>query len=306
MKLEHFQQVIEISKTNSFSQAARNLYMSQPTLSHSIKQLETELGFSLFDRTPDGIVLTKFGRDFVHHATIIMKEYDILQDYCQKPDSLHRFSLRIASMDINRASLAFSQLVEQYSSIPVDFSFMQFISLENVIDRLTCNLADLGLIRTISPYLKSTATKLQNYQLEYHKLSSASICAIVGKANPLYGRNDPVALEELCKYPVIQYGDDTDNPSYSLAQALGITSLASGVIRGNSGDMLNTTIENTGGFGLISYTPNVFETLYEKRNLWILKISDISISVEYGWVKLRKLPLSELANEYLKLIQPLF
>ena len=65
MKLEQIEQVVEIAKQNSISQAASNLFISQPSLSLSIQHLENELGEAIFLRTNKGVRLTPFGKDFV-------------------------------------------------------------------------------------------------------------------------------------------------------------------------------------------------------------------------------------------------
>lgn len=305
MKIEHFRQAVEIARTNSFSQAARNLYISQPTLSHSIKQLETELGQTIFERFPNGIVVTDFGKTFIHHASIILKEYDILEEYCENPEIRHFLSLRIATLNINRVSEAFSKMIKKYTAVPIDFSLMQYISLEKIIERLVYNQADLGIIRIISPYLKSTLTKLQNNQLEYHRFSDSRVYAMIGKEHPLYGKQKTVKMEELSCYPIIVYGNDSDSPSYSLARAMGATEKATGIVRVNSEEILYSSIEKTEAYSLVAFKKEIFYRKYTDK-YELLEISDCPISVEYGWIKLKKVAVSELGAEFLNMVRDLF
>ena len=96
MKIEQIQQVLEIFKTGSFSQAARNLYLSQPNLSHSIKQLEIELGHILFERTTMGIIPTEFGKEFLSYAATLQRQYDDFLFYCTSFRPKKTLSLRFA------------------------------------------------------------------------------------------------------------------------------------------------------------------------------------------------------------------
>ena len=83
MKLQQLTEIIEIANTGSFSQAARNLYASQPSLSRSVKQLEEEVGFQIFERTSRGVIPTPRGKHLLDRARAISGECeDILAD-CQ-------------------------------------------------------------------------------------------------------------------------------------------------------------------------------------------------------------------------------
>lgn len=121
MKLEQFEQVIELLKTGSFSQAARNLYTSQPNLSYSIKQLEDEFGFPLFLRTNNGVIPTDEAKDLVEHMTIIYREYNILQDYLRKPTKQHRLFLKVAIMNLYRAVPDLALIINKYIDTPINF-----------------------------------------------------------------------------------------------------------------------------------------------------------------------------------------
>lgn len=306
MKLEHFQQVLEISRTRSFSQAARNLYISQPSLSYSIKQLEEEIGHKIFKRSPEGITITEFGQDYIHHASIILKELTILEDYCRSSQKKHRLTLKIVTLNINSASLAFSKIIERYGNAPIDFSLLHYLSMDKVVDQLLYKQADIGLIGIISTYKKSTLAKLQANELSYHRLAALPVYAIVGPANPLFQKEGPITLKELLPYPIVLYGDEGETPDYSIPYALGLTDRMTSIARVNSSYVLYSAVENTTAFTLATYSTENFHALYGKHHLRMLEISDSTIHVEYGWIKPRKLPSTDLASEFLTFMIDLF
>ena len=82
MKLEQIEQFNELAKTGNINRAAKNLYMSQPNLSRSIKHLEEEIGVELFIRTVSGVQLTSYGREFWEYTRSVQCELDALDKYC--------------------------------------------------------------------------------------------------------------------------------------------------------------------------------------------------------------------------------
>ena len=80
MNTMHFKYVVEVEKTRSITQAARNLFMAQPNLSKAIRELEETLGFAIFERTPKGVTPTRKGAAFLHYAKNVVQ-------FCQKPQN---------------------------------------------------------------------------------------------------------------------------------------------------------------------------------------------------------------------------
>ena len=79
MELKQILYAIEIADTGSISQAAHNLYLSQPNLSYSIKQLEKEIGFPLFERTSSGVIPTSEGRTIIERFRVLQQDYQQIQ-----------------------------------------------------------------------------------------------------------------------------------------------------------------------------------------------------------------------------------
>ena len=78
MKLEHFRYLLEINRLHSISAAARSLHISQTTLSSVVKNIETELGFPVFQRTPDGVAATTDGKKLMELAWDVNIKYEEL------------------------------------------------------------------------------------------------------------------------------------------------------------------------------------------------------------------------------------
>lgn len=306
MKLEQFEQVIELVRTGSFSQAARNLYISQPNLSHSIKQLEDEFGFPLFTRTSDGVIPTIQGRDLIEHMTTIYRECRILQDFCQNPARQHKLSLRVATMNLNRTIPFFSSIAKRYMGSPINFSFLNYTSLDSIIEQVITCQVDFALIGILSPYVKSVMTKLQNKRIEYHRFSTSPIHVVIGPQNPLYHRESPICLKDIYPFTLITYGNGNEDPSFSLAHATGLDNDMFGKVHVNSSQLFYQTIQSTAAVGLMACREESFTQHDIWKDIRILQLKDCKIKAESGWIKLQRLPLTDIAAELLDTVKALF
>ncbi len=306
MKLEQVEQVIELLKTGSFSQAARNLYISQPNLSYSIKQLEDDLGFQLFARTNNGVIPTDKAKDLIEHMTIMHREYSILQDYLKNPIKQHKVFLKVAMMNLYRTVPDLASIINKYINIPINFSFKNYTSFDSVIEQVVTSQVDFALIGILSPYEKTVKSKFKSRCIEYHKFSDSPISIIVGPKNPLYHRDYPIYLKDTYPFTLISYGDSNDQPFFSLAHATGLDNKMFGSVHVNSSHLFHETIQSTAAIGLV---PSREDSILENtiwKNLRILQLEDCTINAEFGWIKLQRLPLSEITAELLESLDKLF
>ena len=116
LKLEQIFYVIEIAETGSFSQAARNLYISQPNLSYSIKQLEEELGFQIFNRKNSPVLTTARGQELITQECDNVKKIKELEEY---PTQIN---LNVATLNTARISSIILPIAEKYLHAPIKFA----------------------------------------------------------------------------------------------------------------------------------------------------------------------------------------
>ena len=112
MTFVQLQQLLEIHKTGSISQAAKNLFISQPSISLTLKSLEEELGFPIFLRTRKGLIPTLQGINVIDHAARICESYRLLTT----PEPQKSTTLRISSVSFPPIHNSFLRLVEENRS----------------------------------------------------------------------------------------------------------------------------------------------------------------------------------------------
>lgn len=306
MKFEQIEQVLEVVKTGTFSQAARNLYMSQPNLSLSIKQLEEELNCPLFIRSSDGVLLTEEGKYIIEHMQLIHSNFCSLKDYsrCKEPK---RLSLRVAMTSLNRAAPCFVDITRKYMKSPVNFSFQTYQGVNEVIERIVTCEADIGIIGIMEPYIRSTLSKLKNNHIEYHYIARNLPYAAVGPENPWYDAKESVCMDDLKTQTLATFSSSPEAPSTSLFDLSKIKLNPYGQVFVNNSNLFYSMIQDTNVIGLITCSKEAF---YRPQNKWrdlkLIPITDYPFYVDFWWIKLRRLAVTEVEEELIEMLTEVF
>lgn len=306
MNMEQFFYVLEIAETGSFSQAARNLFVTQPNLSYSIKKLEQEVGFQLFERTPSGVILTQEGRELAAHFRSIRNEYDQVRSIVENPAQHVRISLKVGTLELNRMTNIFSELIQKYMRSPIDFSFSNYTSFDALIEEIAASRLDFAVVGSLSSNLKKRRILLANSGIEYYSISDYPICALVGPENPLYALKNPIQKKDLYQFALIQNGGASVDLSQSIPHVLGLSGRTFGEVDVSDSMLFYRTILHTQCVGLFAYVPNSFLQSGLAEKLHVLPIADCGITANFGWIKLRRLPLSDVAADLLQQLTHVF
>lgn len=306
MKFDAIFYALEVADAGSFSQAARNLYLSQPNLSYAVRQLEEDLGVRLFDRIPGGVVPTEAGQALIERFRIIRREYEQIQEFSHLPNRNFERQLRIGSLRSSRAARAFTSFVRKYPGEGCQFAFLNYDALDDLIEEITANKLDLAVIGTFSTHVKTMHAKLKNADLEYHLIGESPLCAVVGKSNPLYGRTEPIQLSDLYPFTAVQYGPTANDPSHSLLHETGLALHLAGEISVTGTQIFFDLIRETDVVGLVSARPEAFHKYHSEPELWIIPFRDCTLTGEFAWIKPRRTILPELATEYLDILLSLY
>lgn len=189
MKLSQIEQIIEVADVGTISQAAANLFISQPNLSLSIKNAENELGVKLFTRTSSGVSLTQQGVEFVDRAKEILMQVDALEDACRQHNLPLRFELQIASVGYRIVDIEVAKLIQQYSSNYISVDMMDSSGIK-LLDYVADNRAEIGFC-TVYDFTKQVMLRQMSIrQLEYHTLCKTVSGIYVGTNNKRFEKNE--------------------------------------------------------------------------------------------------------------------
>lgn len=207
MNTQYFRYALEVEKTGSITQAAGNLFMSQPTLSKAIKDMEQTLGFQVFKRTSKGVVPTHRGLEFLAHARKIAAQVQKMELALQRDDTSHQ----LFSLAIPRVSYIARTVSEYVSTFDGDVD-MEIDILETNSMRVMEAVADshfvLGIIRCHEEdreyFLKSLAEK----DLQYESVWRSGYTALMREDHPL-AQKRMLAAEDFLPYVEIRFGDES-------------------------------------------------------------------------------------------------
>ncbi len=212
MNINQLKYVLTIAASASMREAATKLYISQPALSSTIRDLEEELGILIFERTNKGISLTKEGQDFLTYAKKAVAQYEILEDlYLSKDSGKERFS--VSTQHYNFAIKAFTDTIKKRNPEKYLFSIHETKTKE-VLDDVRSLKSEVGII-SFSASSEAVIKKFfRDYQLDFMPLMRREAYIYVWKGHELAGRTE-ISMEEMRGYPCVTF-DQTDDSNFYL------------------------------------------------------------------------------------------
>ena len=217
MNMLQLKYVLEVASSSSMREAATNLYVSQPALSQSIRELEDELGILLFDRTNKGVILTEEGREFVNYAKKAASQYEILEErYLAGGKDKEHFS--VSTLHYNFAINAFADVIKMYEPDKYVFTIHETKTRE-VLDDVRSMKSEVGVV-SFSESSEVIIKKLfKEYGLEFTPLMIRETYAYVWEDHELAGLSE-ISIEELSDYPCVLFDQSSDDNFYLNEEAM--------------------------------------------------------------------------------------
>lgn len=205
---------LEVNRTHSITKAAQNLYMGQPNLSRAIRELEKDLGITLFERTTKGVAPTEKGRLFLEKAETILSQLDELEKQYRfdAADSVH---LSVAFPRVTYASYAFTRFLNTLDAPhTMNIHFKEEAPMDAVQDVLRRD-TDFAIVRYQEPYYGFFRNLVEETNLVVEPLLDFRQLALLSLSHPLSSQKE-VRLEDLIPYTEIVHGD-YQVPAFTLA-----------------------------------------------------------------------------------------
>ena len=205
MNTTYLNYALEIERVGSISQAAQNLYMAQPNLSKAIRELEKELGFTIFKRTAKGVSPTEEGTEFLYHARQIMEQVGAVERISQRIGT-DKLKYKIS---IPRGSYIVDGFTSFLSELELEKGMEVTINETNALGTIS-NVADrgynLGIIRYQMLDETHYLTMLKNNHLTYETIWEFEYVLVMSKNHPLANK-ETITPGDLSEYTKITHGD---------------------------------------------------------------------------------------------------
>lgn len=217
MNINQMKYVLTIANSSSMREASTKLFISQPALSSSIRELEEELGILIFERNNKGIVLTEAGREFVTYAKKAVGQFEIVEDrYFYKNKDKERFS--VSTQHFNFAIKSFTQIIREFNPDKYLFSIHETKTNE-VLNHVRDMVSEVGIVSYTSNNEALIKKLIKEYQLEFEPLMQRETYAYVWQ-NHEFASRESISLEELKDYPCLSFDQSTDDNFYLNEEAL--------------------------------------------------------------------------------------
>ena len=216
MTLQQLNDVIAIAEAGSFNRAAERLYITQPSLTSAIRELEKELGVILFNRSGKGATLTAEGVNFLPYArSVIMQYQNLLDAYGKAGPRRERFA--VSMQHYSFAVKAFSLLTRAYDVAEYEFAIRE-TRTQQVMDDVAAGRSEIGILY-LSDFNRKVITKILNENgLVFHRLIDCRAYVYLWRDHPLADRKS-IAFDDLAPYPCLSF-EQGENSNFYLAEEI--------------------------------------------------------------------------------------
>lgn len=217
MTLQQIKYILEVARAGSMNKAAERLYISQPTLTGTVREVEAETGITIFSRTNRGVLLTNDGREFLENARQLYQQYELLLDR-YTDDSKRRQKFGVSTQHYSFAVKAFVETVKKYDTLLYDFAIRE-TRTEEVIRDVADGRSEIGVL-FVSDYNKKLLKKrFSENDLIFTPLVQCAASVYLWKGHPL-AKREAITFAELREYPCLSFEQGEQGTSYLAEEIL--------------------------------------------------------------------------------------
>ncbi len=292
MTLQQLKYIITVVRCGSITEAAKQLYISQPSLSNSVRDLETELGIEIFNRSRRGITLSTEGTEFLSYARQVVEQVELLEGrYGEKsaPSQQGSVSTQHYAFAVN----SFSNLIKEIDADEYEYTLRETKTYE-IIEDVKDFRSEVGILYVNDFNEKVICKLLEENNISFNLLFTADPHVFISCDHPL-ADSKKIKIEELDPYPLLAFEQGTHNSFYFSEEILSTLPHKKKINVSDRATLFNLLI------GLNGYT---FSTGILNSDLngddiiSVPLVTDEKISI--GWIMNEKAQLSEFALSYIK------
>lgn len=245
MTLQQLHYAITIAENGSLNKAAEILYITQPSLTSSMQELERELAITIFHRSGRGVTLTADGAEFLRYAKQVYSQYEMLVEKYRDPQNLKK-KFGVSAQHYSFAVKAFVELVKSFDTARYEFAIRETMT-KDVIGDVASLKSEIGILY-LSDFNRAAVSKLLRAAgLEFHHLIDCRAYVYLWSGHPL-AKQKSIRFEDLRDYPCLSF-EQGDTSSFYFAEEILSTNEYIRTIKANDrATMLNLMI------GLNGYT----------------------------------------------------
>lgn len=295
MRIQQLEYLERIVEAGSINEAAKRLFLTQPSLSNAVKELENEMGIQIFQRSSGGISLTAEGREFMTYSKQILDQVNLMNER-YKNGQQRKQSFSVSAQHYAFVVHAFVELIKSVNANEYQFTLRE-TETQNIFNDLAQFKSELGILYTNGFNQKIMQRLFKENNLVFTPLFVAKPHIFVSRYNPLTSKSS-VNLSDLEDYPYLSYEQGEVNSFYFSEEILSTLSHKKSIKVSDRATIFNLMV------GLNGYTISsgiISSKLNDDKIIAIpLNVDD---DITLGWLKHRQVELSPLAERYLTMLK---
>lgn len=295
MTLQQLRYIVEVSKCSTISKAAQSLFLTQPTLSKAIKDLEEELGICILERGSSKTRFTAEGTELLCYAKQLLEQAQQIENrFIGK--AMEKKRIAISTQHYAFAVKAFINMLNNEKSSDYEFFFRECKTYE-IIDDVFNKKSDLGIIFFSDSTSRYLTRLLNSKEIEFTPLKNFTPHVFIRASHPL-AKNDKITLQQLQDYTCLAY--EQDNSSLNFAEETVSVSGQRRIVyvrdRGATGNIIaNTDCYNIGTGCLIDGITD--------RDIISVPLDGYGEKMTVGWIRLKNKPVTPIVEEYIEYVK---
>lgn len=295
MTLKQLRYAVTVADTGNITEAAKKLFIAQPSLTSAIRELESEYHITIFNRSNKGIEVTTEGDEFLGYARQVLEQTDLIDErYTGKASGKQRFC--VSAQHYSFAVEAFVELLKRDGGDKYEFH-MRETQTYDIIDDVTHLRSEIGILYLNSFNETVIRKTLKDNGLTFHSLFKAKPHVFIGKDSPL-AKKKSLTLEDLKAYPRLSYEQGSHNSFYFSEEILSTVDCDKEIIVRDRATLFNMLIGLNGYTicsGVISEELNGPSIIAKP-----LKVDDY---MEIGYILPNGINTSQLTENYIEMLK---
>ncbi|EHJ51874.1 LysR family transcriptional regulator [Streptococcus macacae] len=291
MRIQQLHYIIKIVETGSMNEAAKQLFITQPSLSNAVRDLEREMGIEIFIRNPKGITLTKDGVEFLSYARQVVEQTALLEErYKSQGNTRELFS--VSAQHYAFVVNAFVSLLKETDMTRYEL-FLRETRTWEIIDDVKNFRSEIGVL-FLNSYNRDVLTKMfDDNHLTYTNLFKAHPHIFVSKSNPLANRKS-VSVSDLEDFPYLSYEQGIHNSFYFSEEIMSQIAHKKSIVVSDRATLFNLMI------GLDGYTiaTGILNSNLNGDNIVSIPL-DVNDEIDIIYIKHEKANLSKMGEKFI-------
>ena len=295
MTLQQIKYIVTVAETGNITEAAKRLFISQPSLTNAVRELENEMQVTIFNRTNKGVAVTNEGDVFLSYARQILEQVGLLEEkYLNVKERRPRFS--VSCQHYSFAVNAFVDVIKAFDANQYDFTLRETQTYE-IIEDVSKLRSEIGILYVCSKNEEIIGKLLKQNDLEFQELFVAKPHVFICSKHPL-AKRESITLEELEEYPYLSFEQGEYNSFYFSEEILSALDRKKNIKVRDRATLFNLVI------GLNGYTVSsgVISRELNGENI-IAKPLLVDEYMRIGIIRQKNMPLSRYGVLYIEALQ---